>query len=90
MKKPITNHNVQIIEINTAPGSESKLFVHNVTAHLFAYKEKFLKETVTLQFSDTKSLTFLFNARVLGRDKGTPLLKNGIKCIGFSDSMDVN
>ncbi|KDR24468.1 hypothetical protein L798_00118, partial [Zootermopsis nevadensis] len=49
---------------------------------LFAYKEKLLKEELCLQCSDHNSmLTLVVLARVLGRGKGTPLLKNGIKCI---------
>lgn len=50
---------------------------------LFAYKEKLLKEELRLERCDTKSLlTLVVLARVLGRGKGTPLLRNGIRCIG--------
>jgi len=50
---------------------------------LFAYKEKLLKEELHLERSDDKSLlTLVVLARVLGKGKGTPLLRNGIKCIG--------
>ncbi|PNF24136.1 UPF0687 protein C20orf27-like protein, partial [Cryptotermes secundus] len=50
---------------------------------LFAYKEKLLKEELRLERSDTKALLMLVVlARVLGRGKGTPLLRNGIKSIG--------
>lgn len=47
-----------------------------------AHKEKILKEEV--QISCCKAGTPLkiqLNARVLGRDKGTPLLRNGILSI---------
>ncbi|XP_069686174.1 adipose-secreted signaling protein [Periplaneta americana] len=49
---------------------------------LFAYKEKLLKEELCLECSDSTLLTLTLMARVLGRGKGTPLLRNGIKCIG--------
>ncbi|XP_076301062.1 adipose-secreted signaling protein [Lasioglossum baleicum] len=48
-----------------------------------AYKEKILKEEV--QISCCKAGTPLkiqLSARVLGKDKGTPLLRNGIRNIG--------
>lgn len=59
----------------------------HITIQLFAYKEKLLKEMVKLQScgNNLKTLTIVLNARVLGKGKGTPLLKNGIKCIGIEN-----
>jgi hypothetical protein len=57
---------------------------------LFAHKEKLLKEQICLQSSQNASqtLTLVFHARVLGKGKGTPFLKNGIKCIGIETDED--
>ena len=84
---------VQIIELKTNKPDfslqNSKTF-HTVTAHLYAYKEKLLKEKILLQSKSQKSqsLTFIFCGRVLGIGKGTPFLKQGIKCIGFESDDD--
>jgi hypothetical protein len=57
---------------------------YDVQLELFAHKEKLLKEQVVLQSmcSPTQSVTLIISARVLGRGKGTPLLKNGVRCVG--------
>lgn len=46
-----------------------------------ARKEKLLEEELNLNV-DSKSMKLIFIARVLGEGKGTPLLKNEIKCVG--------
>ncbi|KAG7200594.1 hypothetical protein KM043_001153 [Ampulex compressa] len=47
-----------------------------------AHKEKILKEEVQITCCKLGlPLTILLNARVLGKDKGTPLLRNGIRSI---------
>jgi hypothetical protein len=51
----------------------------------FAHKEKLLKEELNLITSDEKHLKLIFSARVLGRGKGTPMLKNGIHLLGIED-----
>jgi len=63
---------------------------HRATAHLFACKEKLLKEKLCLfaRNAKTHSLTFIFQARVLGAGKGTPFLKQGIKSIGYDPLED--
>lgn len=83
----------QIIEIrsNAKDDDDKTVFEHQVTAHLFAFKEKFLKQTVSLlplNQTSNKVLTLIFNARVLGKDKGTPLLKNGVQSIGYCPDED--
>ncbi|OTF71727.1 DUF4517 domain containing protein [Euroglyphus maynei] len=81
----------QIIEIRSKFHDDKSLFEHQLTAHLFAFKEKFLKQTVSLlpmNQTSNKVLTLIFNARVLGKDKGTPLLKNGIQSIGYCPDDD--
>lgn len=51
----------------------------------FAHKEKLLKEEIKLLTDDGKSVLLMFHARVLGRGKGTPMLKNGIHLLGIED-----
>lgn len=51
----------------------------------FAHKEKLLKEELTLLTSDDKFIKLVFSARVLGRGKGTPMLKNNIHLLGIED-----
>ncbi|KAG5680298.1 hypothetical protein PVAND_009815 [Polypedilum vanderplanki] len=51
----------------------------------FAHKEKLLKEELKLQTNEEKAVKFLFHARVLGRGKGTPMLKEGIHLLGIED-----
>lgn len=53
-----------------------------ITVEFFARKEKLLKEDLTLSIDDENTIKIIFNARVLGPGKGTPLLKDGIKCTG--------
>jgi len=58
---------------------------YQISVELFAHKEKLLKERIHLHSSHnvSQTLDIVFHARVLGKGKGTPLLKNGIKCIGI-------
>jgi Domain of unknown function (DUF4517) len=51
----------------------------------FAHKEKLLKEELKLLTCDEKPVKLLFSARVLGRGKGTPMLKNGVHLLGIED-----
>lgn len=50
---------------------------------LLAYKEKILKEEVQIMCCKAGTpFKIQLNSRVLGKDKGTPLLRNGIRSIG--------
>ncbi|XP_017753813.1 PREDICTED: UPF0687 protein C20orf27 isoform X2 [Eufriesea mexicana] len=54
---------------------------------LFAHKEKILKEEVQIMCcKGGTSLKIQLNARVLGKGKGTPLLRNGIRSIAVERS----
>ncbi|XP_015603373.1 UPF0687 protein C20orf27 homolog isoform X2 [Cephus cinctus] len=56
---------------------------------LLAYKEKILKEEVQVMCCKSGlPLKILLNARVLGKDKGTPLLRNGIRSIAVENDHD--
>ena len=50
----------------------------------FAYKEKLLRETLHIVNSKNSKevLKLMIAARVLGKGKGTPMLRNGIHCTG--------
>ncbi|CRK97979.1 CLUMA_CG011351, isoform A [Clunio marinus] len=58
---------------------------YDAEIEFFAHKEKLLKEELKLLTSDEKSVRMIFSARVLGRGKGTPMLKNGIHLLGIED-----
>jgi len=57
----------------------------NLKLNFFAYKEKLLKENFTLvnEGRSAEQLRLVITARVLGRGKGTPMLRNGIHCVGI-------
>lgn len=58
-------------------------FLIRLTIELLAYKEKILKEDVEVMCCRSGTpLKIVLNARVLAKDKGTPLLRNGIRSIG--------
>ena len=80
-----TNLNVRVVELKVENSEEKSLEKYKITVELFAYKEKLLKEYISLQSSTNpqQTLQLVFHARVLGKGKGTPSLKNGIKRIGI-------
>jgi hypothetical protein len=60
---------------------------YELIIEFFAHKEKLLKEEITVINLDNKEekQKIIFHARVLGRGKGTPMLRNGIHCIEVID-----
>ncbi|XP_031637388.1 UPF0687 protein C20orf27 homolog [Contarinia nasturtii] len=60
-----------------------KFFV--IKVEYFAHKEKLLREELKLvNANNLEELLKLFvSARVLGKGKGTPMLRNGIHCLGY-------
>lgn len=77
VESAIPNVNLNIVSI-TSKNSESIDF----ELTLLAYKEKLLKEIFLFQLSDKSSpINVTLNCRVLGKGKGTPLLKNDVHCI---------
>lgn len=55
-----------------------------IKVEYFAYKEKLLREELKLinANNSVELLKLVITARVLGKGKGTPMLRNGIHCIG--------
>ena len=62
--------------------------------HLRTIKAKLTRESFELQLGNNGSTCGItLHARVLGKGKGTPMLKNGIKCVDKfpdPDETDVN
>ena len=68
---------------------------HKISASLTAAKEKLMREKVTLAVVEggdagnaIGNLKLEINARVLGKDKGTPALKAGVKSVGLDRDLD--
>lgn len=63
---------------------------YRIIVELFAHKEKLLKEFVHMESGQNpiETLSLAFQARVLGKGKGTPFLKSGIRCIGIEMDED--
>lgn len=55
-----------------------------IKVEYFAYREKLLREELKLinANNSVELLKLVITARVLGKGKGTPMLRNGIHCIG--------
>lgn len=56
--------------------------------NFFTVKEKLLKETFILrnEGNPDEKLCLIITARVLGRGKGTPMLKSNIHCVGVGET----
>ncbi|KAL3863887.1 hypothetical protein ACJMK2_005615 [Sinanodonta woodiana] len=63
---------------------------HNILLEFHAHKEKLVQEYITIQGCDdqNKELFLVLHARVLGKGKGTPALRNGIKRIKVDEDDD--
>lgn len=63
---------------------------HSLVLHFYAHKEKLLKELLLIKSSKDpeKTLKLNLHARVLGKGKGTPALKNGIRCFKIDPEYD--
>lgn len=65
---------------------------HYIKVEYFAHREKLLREELKLINSrnDEELLKLVITARVLGKGKGTPMLRNGIHCLGFEGDEDTS
>lgn len=70
---------------NVTPSANKteKFFV--IKIEYFAHKEKLLREELKLVNANKceELLKLIVSARVLGKGKGTPMLRNGIHCLGY-------
>lgn len=69
-------------------GNAGQSQFYEAEIEFFAHKEKLLKEEMKLVTSDGKHVKFIFSARVLGRGKGTPMLKSGVHLLGIEDDVE--
>lgn len=67
----------------TAEKNSEKFFV--IKVEYFAHKEKLLREELKLVNANNleELIKLIVTARVLGKGKGTPMLLNGIHCLGY-------
>lgn len=56
---------------------------HEVMLELDAHKEGLLRDKFLLRNEEGEEFVIVLHARVLGPRKGTPMLKEGIRCIHF-------
>lgn len=75
---PLQNVHVTVQQMVPTEDGEG----HSLVLHFYAHKEKLLKEFIFIKSSKDieKAVKLILHARVLGKGKGTPALKNGIKC----------
>lgn len=80
----VPNVNVILKKFRQDIDKSNGLQTFALEVELFAHKEKNLKESLTLVV-EGKQLIFEFEAKVLGKGKGTPMLKNGIHVVAKED-----
>lgn len=77
----VPNINCKLTEFLGKQSDKNEYYEMNI--EFLAHKEKLLKEELNLKNAQTEDkFKFIFYARVLGRGKGTPMLKKGIHLIG--------
>ncbi|KAK6174499.1 hypothetical protein SNE40_017764 [Patella caerulea] len=87
---PLQNLHVKIEKVQPTEDGTG----HEILVNFNAHKEKLLTEFITLKSREDKSrsITLVLHARVLGKGKGTPALKNGIHCtrVEWDEDSDVS
>ncbi|XP_078603056.1 uncharacterized protein LOC144877053 [Branchiostoma floridae x Branchiostoma japonicum] len=79
---------IQEVSLQTTEGEE-KPNSHSVCLEIHPLTEGICKEDLILTTGDcgTKSVHLTLYAQVLARDKGPPLLKEGVKCVGTDEEI---
>lgn len=75
------NAHLQLKEIRTNADKSS----HEFILELEAYHDKLVNEEIAIS-SDHGEFVLSVSARVLGRGKGTPMLKRGIRCVAVDQA----
>lgn len=58
---------------------------------LFVHTERFLKEEFKITCcKEGAPMTIYLNARIFGKDQGTPILRNGIRCVAVEKIADID
>lgn len=79
----VPNINCKLLSFKGETTEQSQFYEAEI--EFFAHKEKLLKEELKLITGEGKSVKLIFSARVLGRGKGTPMLKSGVHLLGIED-----
>ncbi|XP_067643708.1 uncharacterized protein [Eurosta solidaginis] len=79
----VPNLHCRITEFSGLKHDDERDF-YEMKIEFFAYKEKLLREVLHIVNSNNSKevLKLMMVARVLGKGKGTPMLRSGIHCIG--------
>lgn len=88
-----TAHSTPAKHASTSSSSsvkKEKFFV--IKVEYFAHKEKLLREELKLVNANNavELLRLIVSARVLGKGKGTPMLRNGIHCLSYDSDNESN
>uniref|UniRef100_V9L1A9 Adipose-secreted signaling protein n=1 Tax=Callorhinchus milii TaxID=7868 RepID=V9L1A9_CALMI len=81
---PIPHLHLKVVDIS--PGTDG----HKVKCEYLAHKEGVVKEDLKLtsEMSDNPCVKVVIQARVLDRLHGTPMLLEGVKCVGTEPEYD--
>lgn len=85
-----TTSNIPSKDTNGEPNLNSQFY--DIKVEYFAHKEKLLKEELKLVNSNNSEeiLKLIITSRILGKGKGTPMLRNGIHFIAAeNDDSDI-
>lgn len=79
------------IKRTSIPGRANKEKFFVIKVEYFAHKEKLLREELKLvNANNAVELKLIVSARVLGKGKGTPMLRNGIHCLSYDSDNESN
>lgn len=81
---PLPNLNLRVTNITALPEG------HRITCEYMAHREGVLKEEMLLasETNDKTLIKVVVQARVLDRHHGTPMLLEGVRCIGAEPEYD--
>lgn len=76
---------------SASSGAQKEKF-YVIKVEYFAHKEKLLREELKLvnAHNAVELLRLIVTARVLGKGKGTPMLRNGIHCLSYDSDNESN
>lgn len=81
---PLPSHYLKVVEITSVPEG------HRMKCEYMAHKEGVIREEMLIasELKDSASVKVTLQARVLDRLHGTPMLLEGVKCIGSEPEYD--
>lgn len=81
---PLPSHYLKVVEITPVPEG------HQMKCEYMAHKEGVIREEMLIasELKDSASVKVTLQARVLDRLHGTPMLLEGVKCIGSEPEYD--